>query len=147
VGFFEFHASFSEIIPILRRIADALDRLAPPVGNPQQPYTGPKIGVESISRPSDLDRRERERDKIGIDHNVWRRYGYGSGHEGSTIGRETTTAAPVMGERQADAQESGKLEDRSQITRTGVYDRDDPLDVPAWLDEDGTGDPGNYVGS
>jgi hypothetical protein len=126
VGLLSFQIELAETNRQLKRIADALDRAVPLPVDPQQrrAYEGAKVTVEDLSRMGDPEAREREREKIAMDRNIWRRYaqkgpvGVGVGAQSSGVADQTVTA------------------EREEVTRVGTHDHDDPLDTPDWLEEE-----------
>ena len=135
MGLLDFHVELAETNQLLKRIADALDRAIPPPVDPQQQqqrraYEGAKVTVSDLSRMGDPETREREREKISMDRNIWRRYGFEKGRG---------QAKPVgvgVGSEPGSVVDQTVAAEREEVTRVGTYDHDDPLDTPDWLEEE-----------
>jgi hypothetical protein len=132
VGLLDFHVELAQTNHLLKRIADALDRAIPPPVDPQQrrAYEGAKVTVEDLSCMGDPETREREREKIAMDRNIWRRYGFEKGRGQAKPVGDGVVAQP------GGVADQGVTAEREAVTRVGTYDHDDPLDTPGWLEEE-----------
>ena len=110
MGLLDIHLELSQTNKLLERIALALER-AIPVPQPYAPPVKP-FSAADVSHSNDPEARERERAKIGLERNVWRKYARRPGAP------EETKPGPET------------------IIRHGTRDHDDPLDRPAWIDEE-----------